>query len=1834
MKMTLFVRYATLLLYCQEIIPSFLLLQAQHILFARFILYFSQLFVAYLQAYTYLRITQKQSIILQYLSKPVMYSTSKKIIAFILLGSHILMTTSCSGNFSIPTGQQIAHEHKKLDKKSSQADALVSLMNKEVAVDKSLTNQLPLEGNREALPLNPIYSTVSTPVAANKNQSLVLSHSKTASRIVRSTDHYRKPTRDKAVGDKLFAALNKSKGLDSDKKQMQAQDLGNAALTVTTSSVEKTIIERSFMAKGGHQIQLKKQNDTWIAIVQENAPRGFSRTLCLDLYLAPGFTINGLSKYSLAWQGAHISVIFPEASRNKRGYVYIGSTGLLGGGNGNSKPREGEQCKKCRRTIDGIYLLTHASKRNPLIPGNIICYSCEDAEQARKEREHRQREETLRREQERVREEQQEREQARREREERHRAREILRRNEKKRIQEELAKVKADKNKIERLSEGLNRVQDDNQEIRAQLDQLEHTTREHTHLEQALLHRHQFNKTFAWHIKDTHAISEVLEEEFVQAQRSLEELTEQRESIQNRLDAQRIAIQDKEEYIQAINAKLQYLRTEKEIAISTYKRAIENIEEEEVASTFKRYAGASGMEDDLFKLDQIEPEIQALQVALAEEQRFLSQQQEAASNLTEAFKRQIEKERQSKEALESLEEELIAAQEATQKLSLLAEKFNHAVSNQKQVENLAELVKEAWHTTQHLEETLLASQHRNEALYKQIRQTYSKQEKLPETVLPFYYKVAALSKQTQQAQSEELQINALIKQAREQIKEIEEALKNLKKLQDAKQAELLDQGNPYSKGDTAAAIQKDIEEINQHIQAMQERLGTEGSKLHQQQREAKHLQKILEEHIQQTEKQKELIIQVQHELGRNQEIEDAVEALINEDLKQSLAQSIAADERVEDFVKRLYIEEELLKARGLSKQAAEELSRNVKLEEEKIYADHIRNREAEQAQLAAESADLRNACSARQAELEKRLQELAEEEITDQVAYEENVREWEVNNQFKCQQETQRLSEMRQAAEEARRIAEEGRRELERQQAEAAKPKKEEKGFWGKLWDGCKSVAKATYNGVKKVAKATWDGIKKASTAVVAGLKYTGTKIVEGAKAIGEGAKSLVSKAWDVTKKAAEWIWEHKWEILAVAAISVTIWGIGLGIAALLSSMGIGSMTAGGSAIVGWLTGTTVGKATSIGLGGLGLGWLKKNSEQLTNWLRGRGWKTNAQYKEQDKKDRTGDQQSRHSKPTEQDRPTDRPSSWFDSEAERMRNRTPKPPNQKEDQYKEEAAYQEAENARKQAEEAILRKEEEAKRKIEKDTTRQKEEAKVKAEQAARQKEEESRKRAAIRRGKERITDAEDEAEPTEEESTVDSTEDEKEALLQEEDSAEAPSTSGVGQRISDFFQNVTKNFANSLNATNHAQQKEEAKAAAIQKHTQEVQQILAAYQQTGLTQDLQEEAQGLFEELEVLIESEEREQDACARLSNRYDNSFELQERIDKRLKELAENLQKLKEARKSLVQIPALLPEADIDGDLGDQATYEALTTYFKNPTDAAELASNAQKAVENLLQQSAHQSKEVLKEQAQELRDALASLVKNVQTQHAHIKEVYEDNDASDYLQHHADHSQELKSLESSMKYSQASLDQLCKGCNLSRPDLTPEPPITPETIKKAFNTVLEYTVPGAELIKVLLGVEDSPKTQTEWLKLAAISAIDLVPGGKALKLLKGAAGKVAMKKMEKQLLKEARKAARRMGKATTIKVSKVAGKGLWILTKEGASSIKNHKNFGKLYKSSSDGLWWSVDKAGHGGSKFKVFKETNKGLEWFRDADEFGNFIINKHKGSTGVFIAWGQLNAIK
>ena len=132
------------------------------------------------------------------------------------------------------------------------------------------------------------------------------------------------------------------------------------------------------------------------------------------------------------------------------------------------------------------------------------------------------------------------------------------------------------------------------------------------------------------------------------------------------------------------------------------------------------------------------------------------------------------------------------------------------------------------------------------------------------------------------------------------------------------------------------------------------------------------------------------------------------------------------------------------------------------------------------------------------------------------------------------------------------------------------------------------------------------------------------------------------------------------------------------------------------------------------------------------------------------------------------------------------------------------------------------------------------------------------------------------------------------------------------------------------------------------------------------------------------------------------------------------------------------------------------------------------------------------------------------------------------------------------------------------------------------------------------------------------------------GKAVKLgtkiTKG--GKVLIQITDKVVSKEAKVAIAKAG-------GRVVEKGLWKLTKEKAISIKACDRLGStLYKSKTDGLWWAAVKGEGHGDAFKVFKETEKGLEWMKDADKFGNFIINKHKGPKGLFISYKELRTIK
>ena len=69
---------------------------------------------------------------------------------------------------------------------------------------------------------------------------------------------------------------------------------------------------------------------------------------------------------------------------------------------------------------------------------------------------------------------------------------------------------------------------------------------------------------------------------------------------------------------------------------------------------------------------------------------------------------------------------------------------------------------------------------------------------------------------------------------------------------------------------------------------------------------------------------------------------------------------------------------------------------------------------------------------------------------------------------------------------------------------------------------------------------------------------------------------------------------------------------------------------------------------------------------------------------------------------------------------------------------------------------------------------------------------------------------------------------------------------------------------------------------------------------------------------------------------------------------------------------------------------------------------------------------------------------------------------------------------------------------------------------------------------------------------------------------------------------------------------------------------------HNRFGNFYHDPQSKLLWSKDNSGHGGSTFKVFKETSKGLKWIFDADALGNQIIGKHKGPIGIFIPYKEL----
>jgi RHS repeat-associated protein len=86
-----------------------------------------------------------------------------------------------------------------------------------------------------------------------------------------------------------------------------------------------------------------------------------------------------------------------------------------------------------------------------------------------------------------------------------------------------------------------------------------------------------------------------------------------------------------------------------------------------------------------------------------------------------------------------------------------------------------------------------------------------------------------------------------------------------------------------------------------------------------------------------------------------------------------------------------------------------------------------------------------------------------------------------------------------------------------------------------------------------------------------------------------------------------------------------------------------------------------------------------------------------------------------------------------------------------------------------------------------------------------------------------------------------------------------------------------------------------------------------------------------------------------------------------------------------------------------------------------------------------------------------------------------------------------------------------------------------------------------------------------------------------------------------------------------------------KGLWGITPHGTSAALKAGDGRKYYESAKDGTWWSVDTAGHG-SAWKVYKRDGDGLHWISDADEYGQYILDKHKGDSGMFISNKNLSS--
>jgi RHS repeat-associated protein len=80
-------------------------------------------------------------------------------------------------------------------------------------------------------------------------------------------------------------------------------------------------------------------------------------------------------------------------------------------------------------------------------------------------------------------------------------------------------------------------------------------------------------------------------------------------------------------------------------------------------------------------------------------------------------------------------------------------------------------------------------------------------------------------------------------------------------------------------------------------------------------------------------------------------------------------------------------------------------------------------------------------------------------------------------------------------------------------------------------------------------------------------------------------------------------------------------------------------------------------------------------------------------------------------------------------------------------------------------------------------------------------------------------------------------------------------------------------------------------------------------------------------------------------------------------------------------------------------------------------------------------------------------------------------------------------------------------------------------------------------------------------------------------------------------------------------------------LWEIKTGASNKIDYNINNSKVsaYQDPKTELYWARDTEGHGGSAYKVFRKVSGELRWVADADEYGNYMPKKHKGSIGMRI---------